>query len=54
MVMNGCQRTIGSLGPAAAPSSQLAPRCVQGKAAVVSSEVVKVRRGQVNGRVIIV
>ena len=56
MVMNECQRTIGSLGPAAAPSSQLTPRCVQGKAAVVSSsgEVVKVRRGQVNGRVIIV
>lgn len=35
--------------------SELAPRCVQGKAGVVSSsEVVKVRRGQVNGRVIIV
>jgi hypothetical protein len=40
-----CLRTIGSLGPAAAPSSQLAPRCVQAceQAVVSSSEVVKVR-----------
>jgi hypothetical protein len=42
-MVNECLWTIGSLGPAAAPSSQLAPRCVQGKPAVVSSEVVKVR-----------